>query len=1186
MLVWALGTLIVLLVILYFVATSSGFFKGVILPKVSKALNAQVSVSSASISPFSQVVLHDLKVQTTGTEPLLSANEVRARYSLWAILHGNIHVDEVTLASPTIILVQNPDGSSNLDPITKAQQGKPQAPPSQPSKPTQLDLKKLQITDATIRQVKLYKDGKQDVTEISHANLTVDNVQNGQSGKLALDAGLQVQNTGGGTGPAAAMQARLTGNFGFALTADLKLASVTGNVHLDVSHAEGAYADLNASAAELQCDVSPTEIKQLAMSFQRSGAKLGELRVSGPFDMNKTEGRLAVALTSVDKNLLNLAGAKNGLDFGTTVLNSTNEVQIAKGASVVTAAGELTVNKFEVTRAGETTPPLDLQTRYNVTLDLAQSNAVLRELTLTATQRGQQELKAELTSPMQVAWGNTANAIGDSTLQMTVADLSLKDWKPFLGSLAPEGTVNAQLKLLSQQGGQQLTFDVNSQIENLSAAFGTNHLSQATVGLQVSGKAAALKQFQLKQFELKFAHQSQPVLSVSGSGTYDAGTTNADLDVSAQVALAPLLRLMPQPDADVSAGTLDFKGHVNQKQATQSAAGNLALAGFTGRFGKNEFKDFGATMDLDARMNPQQVQLRKLAGKLTEGSNAGGSFDASGTYTLSTKAAQFAAKLSDFNQYGLRTFLQPMLGDKQLVSVSLNANASAQYDPQAASSVKADLQLANLVVRDPKNSFPATPLEARLQADASLSKNVADLRQVQLTLTPTDRAKNTLLVTGRVDMSDTNAVQGQLKLTSDALDVTRYYDLFGGEKKAAPGASTPAQPASTAPQTEPEPAKLPVRNFTADANIGHIYLRELDIADFQTTAKVDGGHVALNPFKLSLNGAPANMTVDLDLGVPGYKYDVAVNAQKLPLPPIIDSFQPAQKGKIGGTLTAQAHVSGAGVTDANLEKNLAGQFDVNATNLNLHVVNIQSPTLKTLVNVVSLVPDLLRNPLSTGGQLLGGLLGKAGSTGGLADEMQRAPIETIAVNGSISSGKVNLTKAVVQSDAFKATAQGTLTLATPMSNSIVQVPVTVALSRPLAERMNILPANTPTNAAYADLPQFLTMNGTFGEPKADINKRALAGVVLQGVGGNIGGQGGILQGVGGLLGGQQNRSANTGSAGGSNAAPSQQGGLLQGLGGLLRDGSQRQNSASNAPATNQGPVGGLLDGLLGPKKKQ
>src|SRR2546426_4558763 len=83
---WFFGVLIVLLVVVYFVATSSAFFTGVILPRVSKAVNANITVSEASISPFKEVILRNLKVQTTGEEPLVTATEVRAQYSLMDII--------------------------------------------------------------------------------------------------------------------------------------------------------------------------------------------------------------------------------------------------------------------------------------------------------------------------------------------------------------------------------------------------------------------------------------------------------------------------------------------------------------------------------------------------------------------------------------------------------------------------------------------------------------------------------------------------------------------------------------------------------------------------------------------------------------------------------------------------------------------------------------------------------------------------------------------------------------------------------------------------------------------------------------------------------------------------------------------------------------------------------------------
>ena len=64
------------------------------------------------------------------------------------------------------------------------------------------------------------------------------------------------------------------------------------------------------------------------------------------------------------------------------------------------------------------------------------------------------------------------------------------------------------------------------------------------------------------------------------------------------------------------------------------------------------------------------------------------------------------------------------------------------------------------------------------------------------------------------------------------------------------------------------------------------------------------------------NVAPVSASADLDLGVPGWKYDVSFEAQKVPLAPLVNTFQPERKGQVGGTTTVQGHISGAGITGA------------------------------------------------------------------------------------------------------------------------------------------------------------------------------------------------------------------------------------------------------------------------------
>jgi hypothetical protein len=541
-----------------------------------------------------------------------------------------------------------------------------------------------------------------------------------------------------------------------------------------------------------------------------------------------------------------------------------------------------------------------------------------------------------------------------------------------------------------------------------------------------------------------------------------------------------------------------------------------------------------------------------------------------------------------------------MLGDKKLVSVAINANASAQYDPQGASAMKADLQMTNLVVKDPKNQFPATPLEAKMQADASVKQQVADVRLFQITLTPTARATNQVQLSGAVDMSQTNATQGNLKLVADSLDVTSFYDLFMAGKKApeqraaatgsqagrGPGTQTASSTVSADANKEPDAIPLPFRNFMASAAISRFYLHEVEITNWQTTVKIDGGHVVLNPFKLALNGAPVNTTLDLDMSMPGWKYDWSLSAQAIPLAPLVNSFQPERKGILSGTMSAQAKLTGAGIKGASLQKNLNGQFDLTSTNLNLSVDNIQGNTfytrlLKTLVTTIGVIPDLAKNPASTATSLLQGFTGLGGSStnssGGVAADLKKSPINSIILHGTAGSGVVKLQQTMVQSPAFEADATGTITLDAVLTNSPIQIPVSVSLERSVAQRINMA-GNTPTNATYAKLPDFLTMKGTLGNSKADVDKVALVKAVLQGVGGKSSQAGGALQSLSGLFSGITNAPSSTST----NQPGGKAGGLLNDVNSFL---GNRAPAATNAPATNQSPANRLLDGLFGPRKK-
>jgi hypothetical protein len=399
--------------------------------------------------------------------------------------------------------------------------------------------------------------------------------------------------------------------------------------------------------------------------------------------------------------------------------------------------------------------------------------------------------------------------------------------------------------------------------------------------------------------------------------------------------------------------------------------------------------------------------------------------------------------------------------------------------------------------------------------------------------------------------------------------LTEYYELFAADTTTPQVDTKPATP--PAADREPEAMTLPFRNFAAEVSLGHVYLRELDISSVEVRTTLNGGNVSVKPLQCSLNGAPVKGSLDLNLGVPGFQYDFQFDAPNIPLAPIVNSFQPDRKGQIAGTATMAIQLKGAGTTGASLQKNLTGQFDLVATNLNLALQEVRTPVIKSLINVVVAIPDAIRNPTAAVGNLLGGLLGAKRESGGWTDELMRSPINALEAHGVAGHGKIELKRTYVASSAFLGEAAGTLEIADVLTNSVMHLPVTVSLSKSLSDKAGLTPAQTPTNAVYVALPDFVKMGGTLGLPKPDVKYLVLAQLALKsgaGVGKNIGGAtgetvGGLLGGLGNLIGGDANTQTNAPVT--TNApATSPAADVIKGIGGLF--GRHKSAPATNEPA--------------------
>src|SRR5207253_11088610 len=294
------------------------------------------------------------------------------------------------------------------------------------------------------------------------------------------------------------------------------------------------------------------------------------------------------------------------------------------------------------------------------------------------------------------------------------------------------------------------------------------------------------------------------------------------------------------------------------------------------------------------------------------------------------------------------------------------------------------------------------------------------------------------------------AFRGGLKLSAESLDVTPYYDLFAaksktGAPKAATTAPAPSKPAAPAGQ-EPPAQTLPFGNFPIEVNIGRFYLRELEITNWVTALKLDGGQISISPLQLSVNGAPIKGALNLNLGVPGYEYDVSLSGDKIPLEPIANTFMPDKRGMYKGDLAINSQVKGAETTGTNLQNTLTGQLGFTLTNANIQIV--VSPKLKQFL---SPVPTMLGIP-----------------------EMMDSPLNWVDAHTEMGGGRINFKDLQLVSPMLRLETRGVMPIADVLTNSPFQNwPVDLSLSRPLAERARLVSSATGQTDPYVKLPGFL-----------------------------------------------------------------------------------------------------------------
>ncbi|WCJ60002.1 AsmA family protein [Fontisphaera persica] len=553
-----------------------------------------------------------------------------------------------------------------------------------------------------------------------------------------------------------------------------------------------------------------------------------------------------------------------------------------------------------------------------------------------------------------------------------------------------------------------------------------------------------------------------------------------------------------------------------------------------------------ADLVLDVSQRASVTEARRLQARFSLGQREAGSIAMTGQWDAQRTNGQFKAQVQGLNEHALRPWLAAAMAPATLTSVQIDADAEGRYQPGAQTFLNATLQISQLLWRDAAGQAPPEPLAFALKLDAAASQpNRLELRTASLQLTPTARATNRVQLEGQLDLANPAAITGRLAIASESLDWTPYHRLF----QALSQTNAVAPPASPPSQAEAAPRTLPLTNFVITAQAGRFFFEEMAVTNLSALVRLDGSRLSITNLTASINGAPARGRLDLNLGVPGYQYDLDLQLQRLPLAPLAASFLTPSPDPWQGDLSLALAIQGTGSTGPNLKQHLKGHFHLDLTNAALRIKQLITPPRGSAVTPSQ---QFLRVLVG----ILDPLLNAVGGAVGVPNLIAQ-PFNTSRLQMEIGQGTIELRDFTLANSTIIVGSRGRIPMADLLMASPLDLPVEISLSVPLAQRLQI--ASAAPGATHVKLPDFVVVRGTLENPQTRLNTKAITGTALQRVGKEVGGEAGaLLQGVGNLLGGGAKPVTN---------APA------------------KPAPPSPAPPNTNAPINNLIDDLFRPKPK-
>ncbi|MBN2640123.1 MAG: hypothetical protein JXR78_00575 [Victivallales bacterium] len=1034
---------VAMLLILYFILTSSVVLKSIVLPMAGKQLGAPVHAQDINFSLFSSTL--EIKYLTVGDSaaPLLSSRRAYVKCAFLS-LPGSIIIDTLELDNTSVKLHRSADGKWNLPLLNISKESdvpaaKTPAPAdaetkpvsAKPSPPPHIEIKKLVISKLSVG-IQDQLGGKTENFQLDDFNLNISNIVPSGNAKVEFDGKLELKQ-----GDLLLEDGQFAGTGLIDLSKELmpELFKLKQSLTISRGYALGQALDRTRldNVVEFTFDGNNFNIREISLNEY----KADKLSAQMDFDASGTVEPLdikfqlnAPLIPEAFLDMVEFLSGASGLGYAQLDIAG----RLGWSNQTLSAVASVDLKHHEAGKEEVLIPEFQFSLNEDVKLDMKNKTMSIKALKAELSEEESRGIKLSLSKPFSYNWSEpdkapdvypsinltlnqlrlvylnllrrrsgisfnsgmisgTANTVFnaqnnsitlknmfagrdinfgapgyktgglsfDQSAMVKIQNMKTLEVSPLFFSLKQNDAVLAELRLNSvmDMKSQVASFDlilsqvcgsvfdmlpqVVKDLDILKNMF--KNLSPFTLDVKSSG-SMALKQgaLILKQVDVSLNRPEQGSLKVdflkpweldlSGAGTVLKQPMNAQVNLDNMDVRFVNSFLPPSQVFRAGRVTTRLNTSLDIMKAVLKTTGTISIDSLTMTSGAIALNNISLAADTDITMKDwMELDLKRFKSLLGSGSARAAELDCSGRFDFNNGTIRLQSKLGFLDENAVKIFMP----DFPIRFKTAGAVTFVMNPGYSVPLIKCDLNTTDVITPEIN-----APLQGKLNIDICPQEHKLQINAIECGIMQQDSLVAHLLARGEVAIP-LKSGKTILTLNSKAMDLKLLEELLKSSPSSAdkaPKIASSPSPAGTSPNppresSTSEPGAIDVKaDIELKLDLKKIsYGPDITMSCTDSTIILRRNFFSADPLKLTINGTPVNISLQMDPGQPdGYPFELAANFKAMHVGPIFRTLASDTSINASGKVDDfDLKLKGKGFTMPNLEKNLNGRLKLNAS---------------------------------------------------------------------------------------------------------------------------------------------------------------------------------------------------------------------------------------------------------------